>query len=66
MQYAQQIDAVAPAACPQGQSFEKFFAGFCRRSRVIDFEGLIFGSLADCFVGRSKENGSSSTGFEIA
>jgi hypothetical protein len=39
---------------------------FAAEAGFIDFEGLLFGSLADCVVGGSKENGSSSTGFEIA
>jgi hypothetical protein len=50
-----EVNAVTPVSFLQGQSFGKFFAGFCPEAGFIDFE-----DLAD------QGDGSSSTGFGIA
>ena len=52
-------------ACKDGHSRNSSPA-FAAESRFINFESHIFGALAGCTVGVSKENGSSSTGLELA
>ena len=62
----QGIDAVTLATWLQGQSSGKFFAAFAAEAGLVDFEGLIFGLLADCVMADQRIIAPSSAGFEIA
>jgi hypothetical protein len=60
------MNAVTPAPWLHGQSSGKFLAIFAAQARLVDFEGLIFGLLADCVMAGQRITAPSSTGFEIA